>query len=401
MARTREGRSLLYWFAAGHWANDSAPGAVWILAPAIGIALNLSPGELGLLIAIHFMGASLAYLPAGILADRVADHGKLLRMTFIWVTLGYLLAASAPGFWSIAIIMAIAGFGDAAWHPIATGVLTRINPKARAEALGIHAAGGTLAEVTAPLAMGFLLAYLDWRWALAVATIPAAIMFFIFAKVAQRVPRAASAKISLSDIKDLAHHWRRPAGLGLVISIIFYNMSFMAVLAMMPLYLQSEHAFTSAETGIAFAAAILLGAIVQPWCGRLSDRIGRRPITIAGNIIAVGAGLAVWQGGGSLPVALVGIGLLVMALTGIRAAFLAGTVDYAEGREATTLGFAFVLLDGVGAMGAWLAGLAAESGLAYAFLLAAFLAFISAATTFGFHLASPAKSLRDPNFVEE
>lgn len=394
MARTREERSLLYWFAAGHWANDSAPGAVWILAPAIGIALQLSPGELGLLIAIHYMGASLAYLPAGILADRVSDHGKLLRMTFIWVTVGYLLAASAPGFWSIAILMAIAGFGDAAWHPIATGVLVRISPKARAEALGIHAAGGTLAEVTAPLAAGFLLAYMDWRWALAVSTIPAAIMIFAFSKVANRVPRAKSSKISVSDLKDLAKHWRRPEGFGLVTSIIFYNMAFMAVLAMMPLYLQSEHGFNSAETGTAFAAAILLGALVQPWCGRLSDKIGRRPITIAGNIVAVAAGLTVWQAGESLPVALAGIGVIVMALTGIRAAFLAGAVDYAEGREATTLGFAFVLLDGVGAFGAWSAGLAAEAGLAYAFLLAAILAFISGGITFSLHLFSPQAKIK-------
>ena len=168
----------------------------------------------------------------------------------------------------------------------------------------------------------------------------------------------------------------------------------MAVLAMMPLYLQRVHGFNSAETGVAFAAAILLGALVQPFCGRLSDRIGRRPITIAGNIVAVAAGLIVWQGGDNLLVALGGIGVLVMALTGIRAAYLAGTVDYAEGREATTLGFAFVLLDGVGAFGAWMAGLAAEAGLAYAFLLAAILAFISGAITLALHYFSTKARVR-------
>ena len=37
--------------------------------------------------------------------------------------------------------------GDAAWHPIATGILVRQMPKQRGQALGVHAAGGTLAEV--------------------------------------------------------------------------------------------------------------------------------------------------------------------------------------------------------------------------------------------------------------
>ena len=144
-------RSIFLWFSLGHWANDSAPGAVWIIAPAIALAMGLTPGELGLLIAIHSTGAALAYLPAGVLADRVANQGRLLHMTFLWVAVGYVLAAFAPGFWTIALMLAVAGLGDAAWHPIATGVLVRLRPHRRAEALGIHALGGTLAEVTAPL----------------------------------------------------------------------------------------------------------------------------------------------------------------------------------------------------------------------------------------------------------
>ena len=59
-------RSLFRWLSAGHWANDFGPGAIWIIAPAIAVAMGLTPGELGLLIAIHTTGSALAYLPAGI-----------------------------------------------------------------------------------------------------------------------------------------------------------------------------------------------------------------------------------------------------------------------------------------------------------------------------------------------
>ena len=371
-------QSLFLWFSLGHWANDSAPGAVWIIAPAIAVALGLTPGELGLLIAIHAFGAALAYLPAGILADRLSNQGRLLHLTFLWVAVGYSLGALAPDFWTIAIMLAIAGLGDAAWHPIATGVLVRLRPHRRAEALGIHAFGGTLAEVTAPLAMGLLLSVVDWRLALLASALPAALMFLVFRPIARRVPPAQGAGISGRDFLALLDLWRRPRGLGTVAMISFNNMANLAILAMMPLYLQARHDFSPFETGMAFSAMILAGAVIQPVMGRASDRFGRRPILLIGNLLGAAAALLVWQLGDQLPYALAGLILAVMGLTGIRSALLATAVDYSTHREGTTLGLAFSVLDGVGALGAWLAGLAANVELSLAFLLACALAVASA-----------------------
>jgi hypothetical protein len=50
---------------------------------------------------------------------------------------------------------------------------------------------------------------------------------------------------------------------------------------------------------------------------------------------------------------------------------LAAAVEHAGSREGTTLGIAFALMDGVGAMGAVLAGVVGTIDLAYAYLLAA------------------------------
>ena len=378
-------RSLFLWFSLGHWANDFGPGSVWIIAPAIAIAMGLSPGELGLLIMIHSVGASLAYLPAGVLADHIANHGRLLLATFVWVALGYAFAALAPDFWTVALLLAVAGMGDAAWHPIASGVLVRLRPERRAEALGIHAIGGTMAEVTAPLAMGFLLAAFDWRTALIFAGLPAALMALAFTRVVGRVPRAKPARLTRADFGALLQRWRHPQGLRIVVTICAYNMANVAILAMMPLYLQEAHGLTPAETGAVFAATIFFGALAQPHTGRLSDRLGRRPVIVLGNLLAAAGALSIWALGGSLIAALAGLGVAVLALTAIRAAHLAAAVDYARGREGTTLGLAFSLLDGVGALGAWLAGLAGNVELALAFLLAAGLA----GTAGGLGLLSP------------
>jgi predicted MFS family arabinose efflux permease len=197
--------------------------------------------------------------------------------------------------------------------------------------------------------MGVLLGIFDWRVSLAFAAVPAALMALAFIPVSRRVPRARTARLSAADLAALVRTWRRPAGLGIVAMTSAYNMANLAILAMMPLYLQRAHGFTPVETGLAFSAMILLGAVMQPLTGRLSDAIGRKPVILAGNLTAGLAALTVWLFGDQTAVALAGFALAIMSLTAIRSAHLAAAVDYSGHREATTLGFAFALLDGVGA----------------------------------------------------
>ncbi len=370
MSNGRLNNRLLVWFSLGHFANDCAPCAIWLIAPAIGVAMELSPGEVGLLIAIASFGAALGYLPAGVLADRVQRRGRLMVGTFWWVAIGYAVASLAPGFWSVALLLALAGLGDAAWHPIATGVLAQALPARRAQTIGIHAMGGAFAEVLAPLAVGFLLVYVDWRTALLVSALPAALMGIAFLRIAPAVPASPQAALSLADLRDLWRAWRSLRGLGMAVMIGVSNMAFMAILAMAPLLLQRVHGLSPAQTGLAFSAMILAGALVQPLVGRLSDGTGRKPLVIAGNLAAVAACLAVAlsAGTGAVILALVAA---ATALTSIRSVILAAAVEFAGQREATTLGLAFVLLDGVGALGAVLAGTLGNLDLHYAFLLAA------------------------------
>ncbi len=374
-------RTFLTWFMLGHFANDLPVASLWLIVPTVGIAMELSPTEVGLLFTICNIGGALAYLPAGILADHVSNRGRLLVATFWWVAVGYLLAAMAPGFWSLALLLAIAGMGDAAWHPIATGVLTRDNKKRRAHVLGIHAIGGSLAEVLSPLAVGFLLAYVDWREALAISVLPAAFMGFCFLWVARAVPCAEKKAVSKRDMLGLLNMWRRGNGFRMVVMICFYNMALMALLSMIPLYLADQHGFGPEAAGIAFSAMLIVGALAQPWVGKISDIAGRRPVVVFGTLTAaIAIGLLVFQP--SLWVIIAAMIVAVAALDAIRAAILAGAVDHSGRSEGTTLGLAFTLLDGIGALGAVLAGIAAGFSWPHMFGLAA--AFALAAAVLGF-----------------
>ena len=363
-------RTVLAWFALGHFANDLPIASLWIIVPTVGIAMDLSPAEVGLLFTICNIGGALAYLPAGIIADHASNRGRLLVATFWWVVVGYLLAALAPEYWTLALLLAVAGMGDAAWHPIAAGVLTRDNKDRRAQVLGIHAIGGSLAEVLSPLAAGFLLAYVDWRGALAFSVLPAAFVGLCFFWVVRAVPRVEKRPVSKRDMLGLLHKWRRGNGLRMVVMICLYNMALMALLSMIPLYLAERHGFGPEAAGIAFSAMLIVGAVAQPWVGKISDIAGRRPVVVFGNITAALAiSLLVFQP--SLWFVIAAMVIAVAALDAIRAAVLAGAVDHAGRSEGTTLGLAFALLDGIGALGAVLAGIAAGFSWSHMFVLAA------------------------------
>ena len=346
--------------------------------------MDLSPAQLGLLFTIHSVGSAIAYLPGGFAADHVSDRGRLLVATFWWVGLGYFAASFAPGYWTFAILLAIAGLGDAVWHPVATGTLVQQAPTGRARALGIHAMGGTFAEVLGPLLVGFLLAYMDWRTALQFCAIPALVMGVLFVFVSRDIPKRPSTRFTHHALISLWETWRTPAGLKVVGLIAIYNMAFMALLSMTPLYLQRRHGLGPEMTGMAFSAMVLVGALAQPLVGGISDKLGRRLIVIGGNFLAAVAATLTFAFD-SLAIIL---GLLIVAsgtLTAIRSVLLASAVEHAGGREATTLGLAFVVLDGVGALGALFAGAVGSLQLEYAFALAAVLSL----TAVGFAISLP------------
>ncbi|MDP6830079.1 MAG: MFS transporter [Alphaproteobacteria bacterium] len=361
--------NLLIAFSCGHCANDLVPIAMYILIPAFGTGMGLSPAEIGLLFMLHSVGASLAYFPAGLLADHVANRGVLLAATFFWVGFGYLTASFVDGFWAFAIVISIAGMGDAAWHPIATGVLTQMHRARRAYALGVHAIGGYFSQTIALPAAGLLLALWDWQVAIRVLAIPTLLMGCAFLFISRHVPRHVNSRPTRADFAAIWRVWSNRTGLRVIALFVAYNMGLFAIIAMTPLYLKANHDLGWLETALVMAAMMLVGALAQPWMGKISDNVGRRPLIILANGIAAGASLVAWLSS-AFVLTVFALGVALTVLVAIRAVLLAAALDHAGGREGTSLGLAFAAMEGFAASAAVLAGLAGESDLANAFLLA-------------------------------
>lgn len=374
----RDGRISILTFCAGHLAVDWPHGAFWILAPAVALAMELGPAQLGLMVTLIATGSMLSFIPAGMACDRIARRGPLFVATFAWVAVGYGAASLAPDPWTLTAMLALAGMGTSAWHPLATGTLAQAMPRRKAQVLGLHAMGGTLAEVFAPVLTGLLLAWVDWRQALALSVLPALLAGAVFFRQRRRLTFAVETGDAMPGIGALLRHWSRPAGLALVAMIGSYNMAIIAVLAMATLYIVGDLGFSAFHAGIAFAAMVLAGALLQPAMGHLSDSLGRRPVFATAMLVAVPLGFAMpfvaapW-------LALAFLVAMIGMFYGVRSVVLATAVDFVGKREGTTLGAAFVMMDGIGALGAVAGGWAGEAGLAWAFALASAFAALSAA----------------------
>ena len=359
-------------FPIGHGAVDWGGGALWLLAPAMALSMDLSPFQVGVMFAARQIAAGIAYLPAGVIGDRLSSRGVFLLSTFWWVSVTQLVASSSENYWIVLGFLALANAGASAWHPVAMGAMTQWMPNRRGFVLGVHMMGGTVAEVAAPLMVGGLLMFLSWEQVLQISTIPSIVMGLIFIRLAPMVIAPAKELVSDMAMYDLIRLIMQPGTLLILLMIILHNMSIVAFMGMGPLYFQEVKGFSSGITGLAFSLFLVGGALAAPLVGHLSDRFGRKPIAIGGLVEGgICAYLVIFAYGNLVIFPLLIItGLLMLSN---RSAIIAMALERIGYRESTVLGIISALGEGFAALGAILAGILASTDLESAIILAAIL----------------------------
>ena len=155
----------------GHGAVDWGSGALWLLAPAMALALDLSAFQVGVLFAARQIAAGVIQLPAGLIGDTYRRRGLFLLSTFWWVSIAQIIASGTTNYWAIVGFLTIASAGASAWHPVAMGTMTQWMPSRKGFVLAIHMIGGSFVDIVAPIIVGFLLLFFDWDLVLQINTI--------------------------------------------------------------------------------------------------------------------------------------------------------------------------------------------------------------------------------------
>lgn len=333
--------------AGGHFMIDATVGAVPAMLPVFTAMFGLSDLAASMILATSLLVSSATQPLFGIVADRRATPA------FLWggvavASVGLALAGLAGGYWGILACVAGSGLGVAAFHPEAARVANRISAGRPATGLAWFMVGGNAGFAAGPLLVALAIPFLDARATLAFLVPGLAVALWLH--------RSRAALTVPVPIADPGAPPPPPAAVGgislLLVVTSLRTWAQFGLLALFPLLLVDDRAFSDQQAGLAVFAFAAAGAVG----------------TVAGAVFADRAGgrrLLVW----TLPVAtpLTAVALATQGWASIIAFTLVGFVllssfsvtvmmgqEYLPGRLALAAG----LMIGFGAIGSAAPGLA-------------------------------------------
>lgn len=139
------------------------------LFPLLRAEFQVSWVALGLVSSVFYGVSGVAQTVAGFLVDHLGARRVLLAgMTLLSGAMA--LAALAPSYGVLLIVVALAGLGNCVFHPADYSILNAaVSPRRIARAYSVHAISGNLGWVLAPAVVGPVAAVAGWRAALLVA----------------------------------------------------------------------------------------------------------------------------------------------------------------------------------------------------------------------------------------
>lgn len=293
--------------------NQPIPSEIWVLVSAafiialgFGLIAPILPQyarsfDVGVFAASFVVSSfsilRLIFAPAsGVLVDRFGYRRTYLTGISI-VAISTLLVGLAQGYWDLLVFRALGGIGSTMFTVSAMGLIVRISPPAiRGKSSAAYGSAFLLGNVFGPMigaalgAWGMRVPFFIYGAALIAAT---AVVGIRLSEDHLRhvVPKRTTAVMRFSEaVRDSAYRSALVGG--------FANgwSNFGVRVAIVPLFaaVTFEHitsgadqtsASATATAGFALTAFALGNVTALQFSGRLSDRIGRRPLLIAGFLI--------------------------------------------------------------------------------------------------------------------
>ncbi|NQW10427.1 MAG: MFS transporter [Alphaproteobacteria bacterium] len=330
----------------GHGATHWIAATFYLLLPALSTAFGLDYAATGLLVSVLHVSAFVANFGSGPMTD-VTGRRVLLQVIALLIGATALAALGIGGGLVVLVgLVVLIGVSNNLWHPPAISYLSARFPGQRGWALSVHALGASLGDAIAPLAAGVMLVYLTWEQTAAVSALPVLLVAALLMLGLGRAPASShgagaggvafGAYVSglLTVIKD------RDV-LGLCLMSAFRAMAQSGLLVFLPLYLANEMQVSPLVMGASLAALQVGGLIATPIAGRLSDRIGRRSVVMAGLGVSTVA-IAVLTLLGDEIAFIAGVSVLGFALFAVRPVVHSWMMDLTPpslGGSATSLMF--------------------------------------------------------------
>jgi sugar phosphate permease len=271
----------------GHGGTHWVAGVFYMLLPFITNDLALSYAQAGLLVAMFHASAFAANFGSGMVVDLSGRRVVFQILSLVMGALALMGFGLTGSFVLLCALTAFIGASNNLWHPPSIALLSHIYPANRGYALSVHTLGASLGDAVAPVAAGVLIATLGWQLAAGWSGVPALAVAGLIAWMllpadrpsSSAAPRGAGLAEYVQGVRLIV---RDRAILGLCLMSGFRSMTQNGLYVFLPLYLVHEAGYGPVVMGAAMMMLQLGGVIAGPLAGVVSDRIGRRPVVMAG-----------------------------------------------------------------------------------------------------------------------
>lgn len=312
------------------------------LLPLFSQLFNVPPATSGLTISAVVLSVALAALVYGPLSDRIG-HKPVMVWTGFALLVPTLGAALAGNFAVLLLCRALQGLLIPGTTAVGIAYIQEQFPPAwRGSAMGAYVSATVLGGLAGRVQSGLIADAIGWRWAFVAAAVTTAVSVALMAAWLPDAPRAAvradGGRASLlASYRGLGRFFwaRRVMGAALVGAALFFT--FTGILTYLP-YRMTGPPFDLSTGAISLLyLAYLVGLVVTPWTGRLSDLLGRR-LVLGGALVSIGAG-ALLTAAPSIVVVVAGLVLLSSGMFAAQATATAFVGDNAGGAPGSAASF--------------------------------------------------------------
>lgn len=305
-------RSAMATLSGGHLAVDFASGAVPALLPFFVLEFDLSYTATALLMLAVLVSSSLVQPLFGLLSDRRGAMW-LLPGGIVLAGLGTGLAAVAPTYELVLLLVFLSGLGIAAFHPEGAKFASYASGRKLASGMSYFNIGGNTGYALGPIVVTPLVLWLGLTGGL-VAMLPVLLVAFAMLRslpaLGPLLPEP-SAHVRAGDADDV----RAMTLLGVVIAL--RSVAWFGLLTFVPLWVVANGG-TEGEGNRTLSLMLVAGALGTLLLGPVADRIGlRRTLLLTQAALPFLVVAFVAMGGVIGTVALMLVGLCVVGTFGV------------------------------------------------------------------------------------
>jgi len=248
------------------------------LIPVIASQFHSSLLEASLVVTVPGLVALVAYVPSGLLADRL-NANQLLFASMAIEGISIIIASQATNYWLLIAALCFTRIASPVYHSSGVTQISRIAKSDEVNmAMGVHNALGDLGTAAGVSSLAFFLSFLSWRWAYAFWAVP--VLFWGVIVLTSSQLKTSPPKSRSESVPGPGLSMRRtillPTFAIFLVFVAVHELGSTGVSALTTTYLVARLNVSVATASLIFGLAASVGIVGSLAGGYLGQKMGAR-----------------------------------------------------------------------------------------------------------------------------